>query len=163
MREVEPLRYYNIHSTYDYFIVLNDVFGSLSLLLRHTVLLLLGMTSRVTTSDCYTEIFGGIIPHHPASSPLCHSILVEFKCINVRRNTTVFSNYWRKQLHVSALFWVGHHQDDIRISEKTHILQSGHQEWGNEISFYNVWGGGFYINYFIFCVWPYKLPICKLH
>jgi hypothetical protein len=21
------------------------------------------------------------------------------------------------------------------------ILQCGHQEWGNEISFYNVWGG----------------------
>jgi hypothetical protein len=27
-----------------------------------------------------------------ASSPLCDSILVEIKCINVRRNTTVFSN-----------------------------------------------------------------------
>jgi hypothetical protein len=33
-----------------------------------------------------------IIPHHPASSPLCDSILVEIKCINVRRNTTVFLN-----------------------------------------------------------------------
>jgi hypothetical protein len=30
-------------------------------------------------------IFGGIIP-------LCDSILVEIKCINVRRNATVFSN-----------------------------------------------------------------------
>jgi hypothetical protein len=63
------------------------------------------------------------------------SLLVEIKCINVRRNTTVFSNCWRK-LHVSALFWVGHHQVEIRIWEKTHIIQCGHQEWGNEISFY---------------------------
>jgi hypothetical protein len=38
-----------------------------------------------------------------ASSLLCDSILVEIKCINVRRNTTVFSNCWRKQLHVWAL------------------------------------------------------------
>jgi hypothetical protein len=30
---------------------------------------------------------------------------------------------------------VGHHQAEARISEKTHILQCGHQEWGNEISF----------------------------
>jgi hypothetical protein len=45
------------------------------------------------------------------------------------------------KLHVSALFWVGHHQVETGISEKTHILQCGHQEWGNEISFYNVWGG----------------------
>jgi hypothetical protein len=36
---------------------------------------------------------------------------------------------------------VGHHQVETRISEKTHILQCGHQEWGNEISFYNVWRG----------------------
>jgi hypothetical protein len=75
-----------------------------------------------------------------ASSLLCDSIIVEIRCVNVRRNTTVFSNCWRKQLHVSALFWVGHHQVETRISEKTHILQCGHQEWGNEISFYNVWG-----------------------
>jgi lysophospholipid acyltransferase (LPLAT)-like uncharacterized protein len=32
------------------------------------------------------------------------------KCINVRRNTTVFSNCWRNQLHVSAFFWVSQHQ-----------------------------------------------------
>jgi hypothetical protein len=63
------------------------------------------------------------------------SEIVEIKCINVRRNTTVFSNCRRKQLHVSALFWVGHHQVENRISEKTHTLQCGHQEWGNEISF----------------------------
>jgi hypothetical protein len=73
-----------------------------------------------------------------ASPPLCNSILVEIKPINVCRNTTVFSNCWRNQLHVSALFWVGHHQVETRILEKTHILQCGHQEWGNEISFYNV-------------------------
>jgi hypothetical protein len=30
---------------------------------------------------------------------------------------------------------------DTRISEKIHILQCGHQEWGNEISFYYVCGG----------------------
>jgi hypothetical protein len=35
---------------------------------------------------------------------------------------------------------VGHHQVGTRISEKTHILQFGHQEWGNKISFYNVLG-----------------------
>jgi hypothetical protein len=39
-------------------------------------------------------------------------LLVEIKCIyilvNVRRNTIVFSNSWRKQLHVSTLFCVGH-------------------------------------------------------
>jgi hypothetical protein len=57
-----------------------------------------------------------------ASSPSCNSILVEIKCINVRRNTTVFSIFLRKHLHVSALFWVGHHQGETRISEKTHIL-----------------------------------------
>jgi hypothetical protein len=61
--------------------------------------------------------------------------LVEIKCIHIRRNTTVFSNCWRKQLHVSALFWVGHHHVETRISGKTHILQCGHQQWGNEISF----------------------------
>jgi hypothetical protein len=55
-----------------------------------------------------------------ASSSSCDSLLVEIKCINVRRNTTVFSNCWRNQLHVSALFRVGHHQVDTRISEKTH-------------------------------------------
>jgi hypothetical protein len=27
------------------------------------------------------------------------------------------------------------------MSEKSHILQCGHQERGNEISFYDVWGG----------------------
>jgi hypothetical protein len=32
-----------------------------------------------------------------------------------------FSHCWRKQLHISALFWVGHHQVESRISEKTHI------------------------------------------
>jgi hypothetical protein len=58
---------------------------------------------------------------------LCDSIIVEIKCINVRRNTTVFSNCWRKQLHVSALFWLGHHQVEIRISENSHILQCGLQ------------------------------------
>jgi hypothetical protein len=65
-------------------------------------------------------------------SPLCDSIPVEIKCINVRRNTTVLSNCWRNQLHVSALFWVGHHKVETRISEKTHIPQGGHQKWGNE-------------------------------
>jgi hypothetical protein len=25
---------------------------------------------------------------------------------------------------------------------RKHILQCGYQEWGNENSFYNVWGGG---------------------
>jgi hypothetical protein len=44
-----------------------------------------------------------------APSPLCDSMLVEIKCINVRRNTTVFLNFLRKQLRVSALFWGGHH------------------------------------------------------
>jgi hypothetical protein len=39
------------------------------------------------------------------------------------------------------LFWVGHHQVETRISEKTHTLQCGQQEWGNEISFYNGCGG----------------------
>jgi hypothetical protein len=33
-------------------------------------------------------------------------VLVENKWMNVHRNTTVFSNCWRKQLYVSALFWV---------------------------------------------------------
>jgi hypothetical protein len=63
-----------------------------------------------------------------ASSPLCDSILVENKCINICHDTTVFSNCWRNQLHVLALLWVGHHQVETRISEKTHILQCGHQE-----------------------------------
>jgi hypothetical protein len=54
-----------------------------------------------------------------ASSPLCDSILIEIKCINVHHITTIFPNCWRKQLHVSALFWVGHHQVETRISEKT--------------------------------------------
>jgi hypothetical protein len=53
-----------------------------------------------------------------ASSPLCDSILVEIKCINICCNTAVFSNCWRKLLHVLALFWVGHHQVETRISEK---------------------------------------------
>jgi hypothetical protein len=73
-----------------------------------------------------------------ASSPLYDSILVEIKCITVHRNTTVFSNCWRKQQHVLALFRVGHHQVATGISEKTHTLQCGHQEWGNEILCYNV-------------------------
>jgi hypothetical protein len=84
-----------------------------------------------------------------ASPLLCDSIPVEFKCVNVCRNTTVFWNCWRNQLHVSALFWVGHHQADTRISEKTHILQCGHQERGNEISIYNVWEGAMYC-----CLFP---------
>jgi hypothetical protein len=29
----------------------------------------------------------------------------------------------------------------LEYRKKTRILQCGHQEWGNEISFYNVWGG----------------------
>jgi hypothetical protein len=74
-----------------------------------------------------------------ASSLLCDSILVEIKCINVHRNTTVFSNCWRKLLHVSALFCVGDHQVETRISETTHILQCGHQDWGNKISFPHSW------------------------
>jgi ABC-type iron transport system FetAB ATPase subunit len=41
----------------------------------------------------------------------------------------------------SALFWVGHHQVQTRILEKTNTLQCGHQEWGNENSFYIVLGG----------------------
>jgi hypothetical protein len=41
---------------------------------------------------------------------------------------------------------VGHHQVETRISEKTQILQCGHQEWGNEILFYNVWGGVTFIH-----------------
>jgi hypothetical protein len=40
-------------------------------------------------------------------------LLVEVTCINVRRNTTVFSNCWRNQLHVSAFFWVGHRRFHI--------------------------------------------------
>jgi hypothetical protein len=76
-----------------------------------------------------------------ASCTLCDSVLVEIQCINVCRNTTVFLNFLRKQLRVTALFWVGHHQVETRILEKTHILLCGHQEWGNEISFYSVWGG----------------------
>jgi hypothetical protein len=47
-------------------------------------------------------------------SPLCDSILVEIKCINVHRYITVFSNCWKNQLHVSALFWVGHRQVETR-------------------------------------------------
>jgi hypothetical protein len=64
-----------------------------------------------------------------ASSPLCDSVLVEIKWINVLRNTTVFSICWRKQLHVSAHFWVGHHQVETRTSGKIHILQCGYQAW----------------------------------
>jgi hypothetical protein len=60
----------------------------------------------------------------------CYAVLAEIKWINVHRNTTVFSICWRKQLHVSALFWVGHHQVETRTSGKTHILQCGHQAWG---------------------------------
>jgi hypothetical protein len=71
---------------------------------------------------------------------LCRQMLrwtpAEIKCINLRRITTVFSNCWRKQLHVSALFWIFHHQVETGISEKIRILQCGHQEWGNEISFF---------------------------
>jgi hypothetical protein len=62
-------------------------------------------------------------------------MLVEIKWINVRRNTTVFSNRWWKQLHVSALFWLGHLQIETRISEKTHVLQCGHQAWGTRSRF----------------------------
>jgi hypothetical protein len=65
-----------------------------------------------------------IIPHHPASSPLCDSIAVEIKCINVRRNTTVFSNCWRRHLHVSALSWVGRHQVETRIYYYGHLHTS---------------------------------------
>jgi hypothetical protein len=32
-------------------------------------------------------------------------------------------------------FWVGHHQVETRISEKTHILQCGHQAWGTRSCF----------------------------
>jgi hypothetical protein len=60
------------------------------------------------------------------SSPLCDLVMVEMKCINVRRNTSVFSNCWGNQLHVSAFFWVAHHHVETRISEKTHILQCWH-------------------------------------
>jgi hypothetical protein len=58
-----------------------------------------------------------------------YCLLVWIKCINIRRKTTVFLNCWRKQLYVSALFWVGHHQVETRISEKTDIRQYGHQAW----------------------------------
>jgi hypothetical protein len=44
-------------------------------------------------------------------------MVVGIERINVRLNTTVFSNCRRKQLHVSALFWVGHHQVQTRTSE----------------------------------------------
>jgi hypothetical protein len=68
------------------------------------------------------------------------NFLVEIKCINVRCNNCIFKCL-NKQLHISALFWVGHRKVETRISEKAHTLQCGHQEWWNEISFYNVWGG----------------------
>jgi hypothetical protein len=58
----------------------------------------------------YVYVFDGIITHHPASSPLCDPVLVEIKCVCVRRYTTVFSNCCRNQLHVSAFFWVGPRQ-----------------------------------------------------
>jgi hypothetical protein len=32
----------------------------------------------------------------------------------------------KNMVHVAALFWVGHHQVESRISEKTHTLQCGH-------------------------------------
>jgi hypothetical protein len=69
------------------------------------------------------------------------SKLVEIKCVYGRRNTTVFSNCWRNQLRVSALLGVGHHHVDSRISEESYTLQCAHPEWGNYISFYNIWGG----------------------
>jgi hypothetical protein len=58
------------------------------------------------------------------SFSLFDSMLVETKYINVRRNTTVFSNCWRNLLHVSALFWLGHHQVETGISEKTRFPNS---------------------------------------
>jgi hypothetical protein len=62
-------------------------------------------------------------------------ILVEIKWINFRRNTTVFSICWRKQLHVSALFWVGHNHVETKTSGKTHILKCGYQAWGTRSRF----------------------------
>jgi hypothetical protein len=65
------------------------------------------------------------------------NMLVEIKWINVRRNTTVFSICWRKQLHVSALFWVAiirlrlehrekliYYNVDIKHEERDLVLQS---------------------------------------
>jgi hypothetical protein len=69
-------------------------------------------------------------------------VLVEIKCVCDRRNTTVFSNCWRNQLHVSSLFWVGHYQVETRMFEKTYKRQRGLyiKSGGNEISFYSCWG-----------------------
>jgi hypothetical protein len=61
---------------------------------------------------------------------------VETKCINVR-----IVKLLKKSTTCFGPFLGGHHQVDTRISDKTHILQRGHPEWGTEISFYNVWGG----------------------
>jgi hypothetical protein len=70
-----------------------------------------------------------VIAHSPVPDVLLgvHDtpILVEIKCVYGHHNTTVFSNYWRNQLHVFALFWVGQHQVETRISKKTHTLQCG--------------------------------------
>jgi hypothetical protein len=49
--------------------------------------------------------------------------------------TQLYFQIVEENKHVSALFWVGHHQAETRISEKTHILQCGHQEWGTRSRF----------------------------
>jgi ribosomal protein S27E len=66
------------------------------------------------------------------SSLLCDSMLVKIKCINVRRNTTVFSNC-KKTTTCFGPFLGGPYQVETRISETTHILQCGRQEWGTRL------------------------------
>jgi hypothetical protein len=87
--------------------------------------------------------------------------LVEIKWINVHRNTTVFSNFLRKQLHVLVLFWVGHHQVETRISVKTHTLQCGHQAWEMRSRF-TMFGEECSYIYAIWTLWCLRLDLSCL-
>jgi hypothetical protein len=95
-----------------------------------------------------------LILHHYKRSAIareCTVYLAEIKCINVRRNTTVFSNCWRKQLHVSALFWVGHHQVETRISENSQTFRRrGTLDLAFHISRYPLRKTPIFLNWFTF-------------
>jgi hypothetical protein len=46
--------------------------------------------------------------------------LVENECVNGSLNTTIFGNISENQLHVSAPYWVGHHQVETRNNRENH-------------------------------------------
>jgi hypothetical protein len=84
-----------------------------------------------------------------ASSPLCDSIPVEIKCINVRRNKTIFK-LLKKSTTCFGPFLGGHHQVEARISEKKLIYYNVDIKNGGTKSHFTMFGE---VRSYIYAMW----------